>query len=286
VSRAKNIQLSLLFSLATLALGAIVVLPLRLIAQPTVADSRPRPDRVRVPAETFMIGADLIGEMDERPLHRAVTSAFEIDRTEVTNQSYQYCVAAHVCAPPRSVGARFAAPDLPVVGVAWFDAQRYCTWIGERLPTEIEWEHAARGHDQRLYAWGNEPPTPERAVYGREESTGSPDRVGSHPAGASPFGALEMTGNVWEWTSSPYDPYAYRHPAEQPTCETALAALADLHRLGTVGFTGTNPLPTTCERVLRGGAWNYGAAGLRVSNRVHHPPTFRIVVAGFRCASD
>lgn len=239
--------------------------------------------RVAVPAGAFVMGADRGGEEDERPRHALTLPAFRIDRTEVTRARYLACVAAGACTPPRDLGARFRDPAQPVAGVSWPQARAYCAWAGARLPTEREWEKAARGTDGRTYPWGEDAPTSARAVFDRGHGAG-PDHVGQRPLGASPFGALDMAGNLWEWTDAAYDPYAYRHPEAAPTCETALASLAALRRLGARGFTGSNPLPSTCERVLRGGAWNYGAAGLRATNRVHHPPGFQIAVAGFRCA--
>mgnify|MGYP000947240947 CR=1 FL=1 len=231
------------------------------------------------------MGTDRGGEADEHPRHSLTLPAFRIDRLEVSVARYGDCVTAGACTPARRLAPRFRAPEQPVVGVSWTQASAYCAWAQGRLPTEREWEKAARGTDGRTFPWGEDAPTATRAVFGRG-ARGNPDRVGARPDGASPYGALDMAGNVWEWTSSPYDPYAYRSPEEAPTCARALASLDALRREGVQGFTGTNPLPATCERVLRGGAWNYGAAGLRSSNRVHHPPSFQIVVAGFRCADD
>ncbi len=265
--------------LAALALVA----PLLVGTAPAASRQRPRADRVRVPAGNFVMGLDTGGEGDERPRHTVRVGAFAIDRLEVSRGAYTLCVHAGACSAPRAMAPRFDDPRQPVVGVSWTDARAYCAWAGGRLPTEEEWEKAARGTDERTYAWGNEPPTPERAVFDRDESHGTPDPVGTHPSGRGPYGAEDLTGNVWEWTESPYDPYAYRHASTPATCESALASLSDLRTHGIVGFTGRNPLPDECERVLRGGAWNYGAAGLRVTNRVHHPPRFRIMVAGFRC---
>ncbi len=257
-----------------------------LVGQPAPSEGPPPPDRVAVPAGAFVMGADRGGEADERPRHTLTLPAFRIDRNEVTRGQYLRCVSARACTAPRELGPRVHDPMQPVVGVSWTQARAYCAWAHGRLPTEREWEKAARGTDGRTFPWGEDRPTPDRAVFGRGGHTGAPDPVGQRPRGASPYGALDMAGNVWEWTESPYDPYAYRHPERAPTCETALASLAALRSLGVQGFTGSNPLPDSCERVLRGGAWNYGAAGLRVTNRVHHGPGFQIIVAGFRCADD
>jgi formylglycine-generating enzyme required for sulfatase activity len=255
-----------------------------LVGQPAPGGG-PEVDRVPVPAGSFTMGSEAGGEADERPRHTVSVRAFRIDRVEVSRERFQRCVTAGRCTAPRDLGPRFRGNTQPVVGVSWMQARAYCAWTGGRLPTEREWEKAARGTDGRTYPWGEEAPTAARAVFGRGRD-GAPDGVGLRPAGASPYGALDLAGNVWEWTESPYDPFAYRHPDAPATCDTALAALAELRRAGTRGFTGSNPLPTTCERTLRGGAWNYGARGLRVTNRVHHPPSWQIVVAGFRCVDE
>jgi len=115
---------------------------------------------------------------------------------------------------------------------------------------------------------------------------GQPEPVGTHPTGASPYGALDMAGNVWEWTSTVYDPYAYRRPTTEATCESALATFRELNHLGLYAFTGAMGIPNRCQNVLRGGAWNYWPSGLRSTNRVHHEPTGRYPVSGFRCADD
>jgi formylglycine-generating enzyme required for sulfatase activity len=256
-------------------------------------------DMLPVPGGTFVMGADGEGEEDERPAHAVTVKAFLLDRTEVTNQAYKECVEAAACTPYVPVAASFGAeekafrgPNQPVVGVSWFQAEAYCAFRGKRLPTEAEWERAARGDDGRRYAWGNEPPDPLiLACFGRNpKAKGATMPVGSYPKGQGPYGHLDLTGNVWEWVADVYDPYAYRRPRAAEgvpgTCEEVLAAQDELRRAGKQGFTGRNPIPTTCERVLRGGAFNYRADGLRVTNRVHHPPTWHILVAGFRCAKD
>ncbi|MBI2891914.1 MAG: SUMF1/EgtB/PvdO family nonheme iron enzyme [Deltaproteobacteria bacterium] len=259
------------------------------VAQADDPAPRPRIDRVLVPAGAFTMGADEGGEADERPAHRVEVRAFAIDRLEVSNEDYASCVAAERCRSPRRFGPEPLGARKPVVGVSWFDAGAYCAWAAGRLPTEAEWEKAARGGDARRFPWGDEPvPDDAHATFGSRHR--GPTDVGTKPAGAGPYGALDQAGNVWEWVSDVYGPTYYRDaPAANPTgptCDEAVRVYARLRAQGLEGLTGTNPLPTTCERVLRGGAWNYGGPGLRTTNRVHHPPTFRIRYSGFRCAGD
>ena len=255
-----------------------------------------------VPGGTFTMGADGIGEHDEQPAHSVTLNGFSLDKTEVTNGKYLECVAAGACKPFRDNVARgfhagpeagFRGAEQPVVGVSWFDAEAYCAFRGKRLPREAEWERAARGDDGRKYAWGNTTPDPERlACFGRKVggkgATTMP--VGSYPEGRGPYGHFDLTGNVWEWTADVYDPMAYsregRDRGEPGNCQQVLESLASLRKGKRQGYTGSNPIPTTCERALRGGAFNYPGAALRASNRVHHPPEWRMLVAGFRCAKD
>jgi formylglycine-generating enzyme required for sulfatase activity len=250
-----------------------------------------------VPGGTFVMGTDQGGQRDEHPAHPVTVRGFYLDKLEVTNAQYLECVEAKVCQKQRKApppGAHELVPELylldhPVVGVSWFDAQAYCAWRKKRLPTEAEWERAARGEDQRRYVWGNEPPDPARHGVFAFRSRGT-EAVGSCPAGAGPYGHLDLAGNVWEWLEDLYDPYAYRRPTASQgvpgSCEQILETQNELRRAGEQGYTGSNPIPTECERVLRGGAYNYPGAGLRVTNRVHHPAGWRLTVAGFRCARD
>lgn len=252
---------------------------------------------LEVPGGEFARGADDEGELDERPLHRVTVDTFLLDKTEVTNAAYAECVKAKVCRAPDSlegsplVGGQpraFHAAEHPAVGVSWDDAKAYCAWKGKRLPREAEWERAARGDDGRRYAWGNQEPDPKQhGAFGGRAVTAP---VGSFPEGAGPYGHLDLAGNAWEWMEDAYDPLAYQRPGAARgipgTCDEILEAQNQLRREGKQGFTGSNPIPTVCERVLRGGAYNYRLSGLRASNRVHHPASFRIAVAGFRCARD
>jgi len=250
---------------------------------------------ILVPGGTFVMGSDAGGQQDEHPAHRVTLVSFFLDRTEVSNRAYAACVNAGRCRAPAKASAgrghfgpdgAFRGPEQPVSSISWDDARAYCSFLGKRLPTEAEFERAARGDDQRTYPWGNEPPTLERAVF----ATSRTADVGTHPAGAGPYGHLDLSGNVWEWLEDFYDPEAYRRPGAAHgvpgTCEEIVATQDALRRSGRQGFTGSNPIPTECEHVLRGGAFNYDGAGLRASNRVHHPGRFKLIMSGTRCAKD
>lgn len=256
----------------------------------------PIPEDMRgVPGGRFFMGQDDGGELDERPRHPVLVQPFLLDLTEVTHEAYYRCVEANVCRPHSAASAaanklgddrKFRTPTRPISGVSHDDAQTYCRWLGKRLPSEAEWERAARGSDGRTYPWGNEEPTHELAVFGGSIT----QPVGSTPNGAGPYGHLDLAGNVWEWVEDHYDPYAYRRESAERgvpgSCDDILKTQAELRKSGQEGFTGSNPIPEECEFVLRGGAFNYGARGLRSSNRVHHPGRFRLVMSGFRCAKD
>ncbi len=163
---------------------------------------------VLIPAGEFTMGSDE-GDFDERPERKETTEAFWIDLTEVTQGMYAQC-DAEGCEEPECVRGD---DDYPVVCVDWENARDYCEWAGRRLLTEIEWEKAARGTDGRIYPWGNEPATCNYTVM-NDLNLGdgcgwgdSPWAVGSKPEGASPYGVLDMAGNVWEWVYD-WDPYA------------------------------------------------------------------------------
>lgn len=226
---------------------------------------------VFVPAGEFLRGSD-DGESDEKPTRQVYVDAFAIDRTEVTVDAYAACVRAGACSKPSC-----SSPDAnwgvagrgqhPVNCVDWTQADTYCRWAGKRLPTEAEWEKAARGTDGRTYPWGNQAPSCRYAVMNDggkgcgEERTWA---VGSKPAGASPYGALDMSGNVWEWVSDGYSSSAYAGAA-----------------------SARNPKgPSSGSlRVFRGGSFGVGdAAALRAAYRLYVAPSYAGDYLGFRCA--
>jgi formylglycine-generating enzyme required for sulfatase activity len=167
---------------------------------------------VYVPAGEFEMGADAgVGILEmEQPKHQFKTGAFWIQRTEVTNAQYARCVDDGTCTPPDLIGwDEPARADYPVTNVTWHQANDYAEWAGGKLPSEAEWEKSCRGDDGRLFPWGNDPATGELANYA--DQVGTTTQVGSYLDGASPYGALDMSGNVREWTSSldfeyPYTP--------------------------------------------------------------------------------
>jgi len=244
-----------------------------------------------VPGGTFTMGTDTGGEGDERPAHAVTLAAFWLDRTEVTQAAYDECVAARACPPPdpgilASFSGLFKGPKKPVIGVSWFAARDYCKWKGKRLPREAEYERAVRGDDGRRYPWGSDAPTHDKTVF---EANATED-VGTHPSGRGPYGHDDLAGNVWEWIDDDYDPFAYARPRASEgrpgTCDEIVVAQNKLRAEGKQGFTGSNPIPTECEKSIRGGAYNYPASGLRSTNRIHHPPSFKLRMTGVRCAKD
>ncbi len=211
---------------------------------------------VEVPAGRFFMGCNEKVDHecygDEKPGKTIELPTFFIDRTEVTVDQYAACVKDGRCSEPNTGGSctwkAAGKEDHPVNCVDWEQARTYCTWAKKRLPKEAEWEKAARGADGRKYPWGNENPGRTRAnLGGDEDGFGMTSPVGEFPSGASPYGALDMSGNVWEWTDDWYD----------------------------IGKT----------RPLRGGAWNKVPRLARASYRNNFfRPSARRDIIGFRCA--
>ncbi len=231
-------------------------------------------DMVEVPAGEFTMGSTA-GDPDEVPVHTVYLDAFWIDRAEVTVDAYHECVDAGVCKQGNSSTScnwnKSDRGDNPVNCVTWKQAHDYCEWRGARLPSEAEWEKAARGTDARTYPWGEAAPSCDLAVmwdaavggFGCDQNRTQPG--GSRPAGASPYGAVDMIGNVREWVN---DWYGATYYAESPSANPAGPE------------TGT-------YRVLRGGSWFVDDPGeLRASFRYGTNPGFSLIDDGFRCARD
>lgn len=241
------------------------------------------PIMLAIPTGAAQLGSQ-DGEKDERPVRQVTVPAFRLGRTEVTNAAFAAFVAAsgyrtsaeqggwgwvwngkwrqvqgadwrHPQGPDSSITH---LQEHPVVQISWIDAQAYCRWYGLRLPTDTEWEYAARGTDGRRYPWGNALPrngAQQRANYGTDPCC-APDAqdgyaltapVGTYPQGASPFGLLDMAGNVWEWVID-------AHPHEKK------------------------------NKTIRGGGWGNNPYCLRMAYRHANPPTARLDMVGFRCA--
>jgi formylglycine-generating enzyme len=197
---------------------------------------------------------------DARPRHDVQLAAYRIDLHEVTQAEYQACVAAGACASPRAGFDPVGRATFPVTDVDWDDAVAYCTFAQKRLPTEAEWEHAARGPDEYRYPWGDDAPDCARATFGG--CGGAPVAVSSHTDDQSAFGATEMAGNVAEWVADYYDPGYYAvSPRANPPGPAA----------------GT-------ERVVRGGS--FASTGVEILSwvRAHAPPDQTSAEIGFRCA--
>jgi serine/threonine-protein kinase len=177
---------------------------------------------IYVPAGEFTMGSDQ-GAGDELPIHTVYLDAFWIDRIEVTNAMYNKCLKAGECNPYDPIRSSTRDPyfgnlaydDYPVIFVTWENASTYCAWAGRRLPTEAEWEKAARGLDGREYPWGND--APNRILLNSNNAVGDTTKVGDYPNAASPYGALDMAGNVWEWVQDWYSGTYYESsPAANP----------------------------------------------------------------------
>ncbi len=243
-------------------------------AEPAAGSAQPSSavpaDMVRVAAGAFKRGSPAgVGLEDERPQREINLATFDIDRTEVTAAAYKKCVAAGQCTAPACESDKSDNPETrpnhPVVCVPWAHAKKYCEWAGKRLPTEAEWEKAARGTDGRRYPWGSDEPSCKLANYsgcslsGKTKSTRA---VGSLPGGASPYGALDMAGNVWEWVAD------WHHAEYYAIC------LAD-----------NPPGPHSGKyKVVRGGAYSYSDESLETHGRTYDKPTVTYEHVGFRCA--
>jgi len=219
---------------------------------------------VYVPAGEFSMGSNN-GQLDERPVHTVTLDAFWIDQTEVTTDMYARCVTAGKCQSPSSSNSysrdsyygdsQYA--DYPVIYVSWNDAVAYCAWAGAELPSEAEWEKAARGTDGRTYPWGE---NINNTLANYNSYVGDTTEVGYYPTGASLYGALDMAGNVWEWVNSLYKPYPFD------------------------AGDGREDVNASGPRVLRGGSWYDYEHYLRSALRYYSAADLTLNVIGFRCS--
>lgn len=223
---------------------------------------------VFVPSGNFQMGSNN-GYPDEKPVHTVYLDSFWIDQTEITNKMYGQCVSiSEACLPPSPTeftGNYFRNPkfaNYPVVYVSSAQAIAYCSWVGRYLPSEAQWEKAARSTDDRTFPWGND--EPNSSLLNFNNIVGGPAEVGSYPLGASPYGALDMAGNVAEWVSDFYNDSIY-------------------------GYWPIINNPSGPEmgeyRVLRGGSWSDNSDTIRSTMRQKEIPNITNTNIGFRCAS-
>ena len=221
-----------------------------------------------VPAGAFAMGDDR-GSTDEQPAHTVNLEAFYIDQFEVTNGFYKACVEAKACQPVRNKGSAIHSyyydnsdfETFPVLFVEWKMAQTYCQWRSARLPTEAEWEKAARGGTNLTYPWGD---TPDCNLANYGNCLGDTSSTTIYALGQSRYGSYNMAGNVWEWVSDWYAADYYRgSPQDDPQGPE-----------------------TGKEKVLRGGSWNDNDTEIRSVNCEAKNPAYSSNAIGFRCAKD
>ena len=230
-----------------------------------------------VPGGEFSMGsADNVGQSDEHPEHTISLDPFWIDKTEITNAMYRKCVEAGKCKSPvpktsdthSNYYTSRVYNDFPVINVSWADAKNYCFWVDRRLPTEAEWEKAAswdeKNQQKLIYPWGNTIDCSLANYSGGTRGCNSDTtQVGQYPDGASPYGVLDMAGNVWEWVADNYDRAFYDDPS-----------------------SGTNPQKIVLNgkyNVARGGSWSDHDNDARAANRLQVLQTSRQNNLGFRC---
>ena len=245
----------------------------------------PDENSVRIPAGVFIMGASIEnehdwGDTDEEPVHEVVLSEYFIDRYEVTAYDFAEFLNTHPGEAGRYIEMgpavtiekvnghyrpRTGLEKHPANRVSWYGADAYCRSLGKRLPTEAEWEKAARGTDERIFPWGNEFPHNDYVTFRRRFSEYGFDAmkpVDSLPEGQSPYGVHHMAGNVWEWVADWYEDSYYEHsPQEDPQGPE-----------------------TGISKVLRGGNWYYKAYYMRTTYRFNEAPDAFKVWQGFRCA--
>lgn len=234
-----------------------------------------------IPEGEFMMGCDenhnggFNCNIDELPLHAVFLSSYFIDKYEITNAQYAKCVDVGVC---NHIIYKYSQTrnfyfgnstynNYPLINVSWYEADTYCKWVGGRLPTEAEWEKAARGTSVKAFPWGDSTPSCKLAnSYNNETGkpcVGDTMPVGSYPAGASQYGVMDLAGNVWEWVN---DWYSYSYYSISP-------------------YYNPTGVDKGTHKVVRGGAWDYSWEKLRLAYNSDHNPSTRYVSFGFRCVN-
>jgi len=229
-------------------------------AESSAKTPTPPSGMIYIPGGTFMMGRDNATDPEEIPAHSVSVGPFLLDKLPVTNQQYAEFVRAtsHPAPPNWNAGTHPARQgDWPVTQVSWDDADAYCYWKGKggRLPTEAEWEFAARGTDGRVYPWGNN--FGSALTNSVEAGVGQLEPVGTRSNAASPFGVLDMSGNVWQWCEDGYKPYA----GHEPTFQIPAGA-----------------------KVIRGGSFKSDKDHVTTTTRNLDLATSRSPTIGFRCA--
>lgn len=259
----------------------------------TLVSSKDNMTLVAVPAGQFIMGSEH-GLTDEQPAHNVMLDTFWLDQTEITNAMYRRCVEAGVCEAPSATtyynDSTYA--DHPIVFVSWNDAKTYCSWVDRRLPTEAEWEKAAswdpKTNEKLVYPWGNdfdctkgnfddETQIDSFVIPGGPSCDGYMQSapVASYPSGASPYGALDMGGNVWEWV---HDAFIETDPFN--------ATIQNYYAISpSVNPQGVDPTITD-YRVMRGGSWNINFGFGRSAYRLWFGLDDSYDFVGFRCASS
>jgi len=224
---------------------------------------------VFVPAGEFTMGSDTSGELNEQPAHQVELDAFWIDQTEITNKMYALCVKDGVCSIPAALSssthsAYYGNPDFgnyPVIRVDWNMAKTYCEWAGRDLPTEAQWEKAARGEESLTYPWGDE--SPNSRLLNNNSIFEDTTIVGKFLGGKSVYKVYDMAGNVREWVKDWYGENYYKS-------------------LPTIVLNPVGP-DSGDSRVLKGGSWNYNDENVRSAIRSKAHPSDPYDNVGFRC---